>query len=306
MAANQPINQVPRRIHFFRLYTGVANGQPVPIDVDALIHHIDAIPLGPQRYVNYGLDRLMMIVDWAEPHQRVQLVRSRDTDVPQKELAGHLNPVDLDPGEGIAEVTHVVFFPNRTIGVEFNFYGPRGAALAYYLEQMAPNLCPPVSAKPLVRQDLMNALEEGAQIKVLEMRVHRDYIPQLADVDDDLSETFRHADEIGDAEEFTLVLQPKLHSRGEQLGQHLKGIVQTLLGRDDVTDGLDRFRVTTLGVPGHPSREIDLLLEKLIYDSTVVKLNATSRAVLSTSAYQAIQEAWEQHGDEIGHAQILV
>lgn len=304
MAANLDL-QIQRRVHFYRLDAGVVNGHPVPIDVDAVLAKVQAIPLGsPGRYVDSGDDRLLVLVDRAHAHHRIRLVRIRSRDIPQKELAGVLEALPLAEGEGIADVVHAVFFPHGNIGFEFNFYGARASSLAYYLGEVV-DACPAIRTRPLAQHDFMSALDRAGAIKLLDIRVHRSYIDRLAQVDQNLFTALSAASNLGEPDEFELILRPKLHSRGGSLGNALVRMLQTLLGRDDVIDGVDRLRVETVATSNRPSEAIDLLQERMIYTETMLRLNATTRAIASDSAYVAIHNAWEANRDLIESAAIM-
>jgi hypothetical protein len=296
--------QIARRVHFFRLDPGRKDNRAVPIDLDAVVREIDDIPVGPDRYLDYGDDRLLVLVDRRAAPQRVRIVRTRQTDIPQRELGGHLTGITLREGEGLAEVTHLVFLPDRFLGVEFNFHGPRASALAYYLEKLSPS-CPQVRARPLIRRDVMNALDRTGELKLLDIRARRSYVNTLADVDDDLGNAFRSAAELGGAEALELILRTELHSRGGQLLPKLKRILRELLGKEDLSEGVDRLRIETVSAPGKPTETIDLLQGKVIFDTTMLRVDRRTRAVVDDSAYAAIDEAWLRNADEIRSATMV-
>src|SRR5438105_527667 len=185
--------QISRRVHFFRLDAGRQDGKPVPVDIDTLVGEIDDIELSAKRYVDYGEDRLFAIVDRRASPQRMRIIRTRETDIPQRELDGRLAGLTLRAGEGLAEVTHVVFLSDRFLGVEYNYHGPRASALAYYLEKLAPSSPTPLRARPLIRPDVMQALDKAGELKLVDIRARRSYINILAAVDDNLGNAFRSA-----------------------------------------------------------------------------------------------------------------
>jgi hypothetical protein len=296
--------QIARSVHFFRLDPGRQGGKPIPLDVDSIIREIAAITVGPDLYLDYGDDRLLAFVDRQTANQRLRIVRTRQTDIPQRELAAKLAGIPLRQGEGLAEVTHVVFLPDRHLGVEFNFHGPRASALTFYLEKLAQS-CPPVRARPLIRPDLMDALDKAGEIKLLDIRARRSYINTLATVDDNLGNAFRSAAELGGAEELEFVLRTALHSRGGQLLPRLKDILRDLLKKSDVTDGVDRLKIETVGDGDHPAETIDLLRGRLIFDTMMLRVSQRTRAVDGNSAYSAIEQAWSRNSKEIRSATMV-
>jgi hypothetical protein len=297
--------QIPRAVHFFRLDAGRKDNKPVPINIDAIIGEIDDIPHGPKQYLDYNDDRLFVLVDRRASGQRLRVVRTRQTDIPQRELDAQLAGLTLREGEGLAEVTHAVFLPDRHVGVEFNFHGPRASALAYYLEQRATSCPSSLRARPLLRHDVMQALDRAGELKLVDIRARRSYINTLDAVDPSLGNAFRSAAELGGAEELELVLRTALHSRGGQLAPRLKQILSDLLKKGDVTEGVDRLKVETVGMPGHPSETIDLLQGKVIFETTMLRVDLKTRAVVSDSAYKAIDQAWLRHAEEFRSATMV-
>ena len=115
-----------RRIIFYRAFVGLDDERKPKV--------FDAAPLLKSLVGNLSFDDgsqylgrhdhdLAIWIDRVSSPQRLQLAAVRRAGLPPVEDAGRLRPLNLAATAGLAEMSHVVFFPDGIVGVEFNFKG---------------------------------------------------------------------------------------------------------------------------------------------------------------------------------------
>ena len=112
----------------------------------------------------------------------IAFVRCRKDGLPMLAEQIDLQPFDLQAGQQLAEMTHVVFFDNHIVGAEYNHYGPRVTSLASYLSAIAPQHLPDnkrVRIQTLKIARGSDVLEDANAVRSLEIAV----VPQLLGFD---------------------------------------------------------------------------------------------------------------------------
>ena len=145
MARRRP-PQVERKIYFYRVDAGQdAGARPLQFDPRAVLRHIEDLGWEPQgRYMLDADDNALCCwIDRMRAPQRLRFGVSRRSGLPLLERDGRVGPLNIAADAGLAELVHVVFFPDNIVGSEFNFYGPRVPRLRSYFEEKAGEVCPP-------------------------------------------------------------------------------------------------------------------------------------------------------------------
>ena len=148
--------KVERSIRFYEIDVGrYDSGKLVPFEPAALLQKIESLPFtrgpGPTRYEAGANDDVhCAIFEPPESREALKFCRIRRSDLPELEYRGRLTDLELKDDEGLAEISHVVFFPNNIAGVEYNRHGPTVSDLAWYLRARSDNFFtgdafPPVS-----------------------------------------------------------------------------------------------------------------------------------------------------------------
>lgn len=288
-----------RSIHFYRADTGYgADGRPLPLDVDAALTAIHALPFTPSseggRYLaqNDGED-LCAWVDAEAAPKRLRLARLRRNALPQAELAGQLSDVALARGAALYEAVHLLFMPDNVIAAEFNFYGPRPTRLPSYLQAVAGTLPTPFAMEQILRQDAADQLDRQRGLRLVDLRVRPSYASAVRQASSSLGAALDAAAAVGGADLVGVVLQAEPRSRSARLTQGLLDGVRALSRRVDLRDNASRFAVTGVGPDGLVEK-IDVLSDALVSVQQVARLGRASRAVDRDSAYAAIEAAYRQ------------
>lgn len=287
------VPRIERKVYFYRWRT---TGQPPfdPQEAARLIAELEFTVDG--RYQELEDDELLCV--W--PARRSQYVRLqlgvvRKTGLPHIEQSGAVSPLNIRPNQGLVEQTHVVFFPNRIVGAEFNFYGPRVARFTEYLRQKFQNDLPRVNFEPLLRRDVQEQIQHFRDIRVLQLRVHREYLDLLSGAEASLPEALRRTEAYLGAATVELVLRPQKFSRGG-LAQFQRAVdlVRTLVRNPRTREGVEVFKVRAEDDRTGKPEWFDLLKDHLIATRRVARQDDQHRAVNSASMYREIQRAYEQ------------
>jgi hypothetical protein len=217
------------------------------------------------------------------------------------ELRGDISPLRLQPEQGLLEQTHAVFFPNNIVGVEFNFYGPRLSRLAWYLREKFEGELPPVRFDMLLREDVQEHLAHLSDIRLLQLRLHRDYFDLLEEADQSLASAFRAAGEASDATTVEIVLRHRRYSR-ESLADRVVNVVRALAGQPRTREGAEVFKVRALNNRTQRVETFDLLKDQLVSSRQVVRHGERERAVNSENMFQAIEAAYNELRESLERA----
>lgn len=302
--AKRSIPTVERKIHFYRMNVGtMPNGKPRIANLTNWLHKIDTLPFtSGGRYVDLepGLATCCW-VDHNQANHRLRFGSIRRSALPQVEQRGALSPLSIPASSGLAEQVHVVFFPNKIVGSEFNFYGPRLSRFSDYLAQRAGLVNPTVSFEPLIRQDVWEQLKKLKDVRVMQLQVRASYIERIAEIDKDLASAFEAAKKVSDAEVLEVILRMRPYSR-DTLADRIAGIVRKIARRSDVREEASQFVVKGLNAQTGHIDQIDVLNDHLIAKKQIVRQDRRTRALDSSAAYAAIEEAYEELREELEKA----
>jgi hypothetical protein len=118
------------RIYFYRLERADAVLSVLPGELARIMN----LPFGESgRYLEDAEDhRLAAWPDTVEYPLRLRFGRTRLSNLPTKERAGKLEPLDLAVDEGLVELCHIIIYEDGFVAAEFNFEGPRIGRLGEY------------------------------------------------------------------------------------------------------------------------------------------------------------------------------
>ncbi len=298
-AAKSEVPTIERKIVFFRTACGDDDaGKPLSFDPAPVLKHVHALPFDEGRYLTLSGGQFATVwVDRSTMPCRLRIANVRRSGLPAVEQAGKLSPLKIPADSGIAEQTHVVFFPDNFVGAEFNFYGPRMSRVAAYLMAKAEAFCPDIHFDVLLRQDVAERLKRLEDIRLFDLKVRSSFIDTIEEADQDLGSCFKAAAKAGNAEEVQVILRPAAHSK-KLLKAGLLASVKRILKADNLQLEASRFVVRGQDRDTDAVEQLDLLSDDLIVKKNVVLQNTRFRSVDSESAYSAIEASYaEMKGD---------
>lgn len=294
-----------RRVYFYRIHSGLdAAGRPEVYDLGQAIRHINGLDFNlGGRYIESGEDELTCCwIERGTPPYHLTLGRIRRSSLPDVEAAGDLAPLEIPEEAGIAEQTHFVVFPDtQIVGEVFNFYGPRISALRRYLKQKFAGTPRQLNFEALLRQDVLDQLDQLGEIRVFDLRIRRSFLDQVRRVDDSLADMFETGIALGEAEEVEVILRPRAYSR-TWLSRRLLGVAKRLANTAGVREEAGRFRVTGLNVETAAMEEVDVLRDRYVVEKEIGRRPGRGRALAPRSAFRAIREAYGELRDELVEA----
>lgn len=304
-----PKSSIERTIRFYRVQVGFTEtGEPRPFDAAAIFDRISSLEWDPENPEGRYLDDGRGLVTCCSVHEkhsrRVWFAGVRRRDLPQLEHEGNLKALSVPEGAGLAERSHMVFFRNNLVGVEFNFYAPRINRLRQYLRAKVPDLAPEVSFEALLRNDAAQRLEQLDDIRKLTLRVRPSLVETIREANESLGKAFDVLMEGDRAQDVEIVLRMKPGGSGT-LMQTLLGACRKLLTKGSFRDEATTFRVKGLSNGTRQVEEFDLLNDALFSKKMIVREGDESKAVDTTSAFLAIEEAFQEREQELLEAPSL-
>lgn len=291
-----------RNIFFYRIDAGDdARGRPRTFDVKATLDHIHSLPFeddGPRYQLVEDDNAICCWIDDSSSTGRLRIGAVRRTGLPQVDRSGVLTDLNIPLSAGLVEQVHVVFFPNRIVGSEFNFHGPRLSRLSSYFSDKARGIVPPVVFEPLIRRDVTEQLDRLTDVRLFQLRIRKSYAEGIVRIDDSLGAAFQAAAQVSDADEIEITLSPKRFSRNG-IGQKMIRIAKSLIGLRGIHEESQKFHVKGFDPQSQKTELVDLLSDKLIVRKQIIRHGERSRALDSASAYSAIESAYNEVREEL-------
>ena len=269
-----PQRMVTRRVFFYRINAGVNpdTGEPRTVNFGPAVQHLDGLPFSPEgRYLDS--DDGKQLCCWIENQQlpyRIKLANIRRGQHPPVEDGGNFSPLVLGRGQGLAEITHLVLFPDGVCGAEFNFYGPRATQLSYYFVMKMGNMLPSFRLASIARPDLEARLAALNDLKLLDIKAKASYAATLKQADEDLGAAFEaniKAVSARPEDEFELKFVRKKNKRliARAVPDGLLQGIRFLARRGDLKEQVSILKVA--GTEGAASRLVDVLHEQFTVES---------------------------------------
>lgn len=292
-----------RKVFFYRINAGIdpATNQPRVVNFRQPFTELETLKFDENgRYLKTSDDDKQLCV-WIENKDlpiRIRLGHIRRGAHPPIEHGGELSPLILPAGRGLAEMTHMMIFPNNICAAEFNFYGPRASQLAFYCGvKLNGNICPSFKLNSLVRPDLQARLAKVTDIKVLDMKLRASYAETVRKADEDLGAALmasikavgaRDFDEV----EIRFVRKRKKSAQLRAVPQSLLAAVRSLAGNKDTRESMSTFKIE--GIVGGGVSPFDILSEQFSDSREVLPATDGKGGVDSKSMFDAIQAAYDE------------
>lgn len=296
LLVGEPIN---RRIYFFKTSVHhpdktVAN----QFDVKEICKQIDQFAFSTgERYMNTRNGEISVWPDYRHSERvKLKIGTVRRSGLPHTEEEGKIEPLDLRDTQGLVEQTHVVFFPHGIVGAEFNFYGPRVSSLAAYINKRCFSRGKNVNFNMLINSDANQQLKEVGDIRLIQVRMKREYLDLLNEASPSLRDSLRMMSEQLDAPILEFGLRNEARSE-KALGVKAFDFVRRLVGHKQFREGVDVLKIRGYHNTNERVEEFDLLKDFLVSRKSIVAQDGRHRTVNSSSMYGAIEEAYNELED---------
>lgn len=302
-----------RKIMFYRVEIGVQEAQELRVvssqqEIEFVVSN--AINFLNQLEFNYeefnsryhrmgnGNDIFIMIDSNVAGVVEGRLITSRRGALPSIESSGNLTELPLRDEEGLAEITHFIYFYRQKIlGMEFNFYGPKSSNLTQYLQAKLPGVIDMFRITPVISNEISQLLEnDNFRLTMLNISACRNGVEIVRQLNDSLGSAFEAAANASEAEEIEITLKRRSRSRDTfgSRGFCFRNFMENAFFHRE------EFSKLKVGyIQNEENKIIDLLNEKLCVQKDVELQNDRYRTLNSFSVYNAIREAFEELGEEL-------
>lgn len=222
----------------------------------------------------------------------------RNKNLPQLENeSGQYEDLPLKDGEGLAELSHFVYFPkSAVIGIEYNHYAPRIGKLSGYIENKIHD-CDRIDFDPIIRNDALERLTNLTEVIELTLVVAGDRVAEINKTSPPLGKIFR-ALKSGGPNTTQLTASWKFDGRTSdpdkrQLTKLRNGVIKIMResGADKFEKGIVRGR--TGDSPAID--QIDLVSEAMGFKVGVASAAGNSRVADRASVYAAIESTYREN-----------
>lgn len=304
--------EVKRKIYFYRADPGIdeATGQIKAFKPGPIIGVLTSLSESDKQLERADGDLTFCRIFGAGRYPRLRLSTVRMAEIPQGFDRRDSSDFTFEMAEeqGIAENSHMVFFPDNILGFEYNYRGPGVGRLEEYLRTKAPIPESVVSFNALMDREFEEKLEGLVDLRELRVRVsHRQVeTAQASDNDkaeDDPFEVLQAMKNFEEAGEYELAWKSRNRSR-DSIVKRFFSVARSYLNRYDTEDSSAMLVIRGHDDEGHMHR-INVLNERLMFEETTFKLRPADRGVISDSAFQAIEKAYRDNKDKIERAAAL-
>ena len=282
---------IERSIHFFKVDCGAGEGgKPLPFDCAPVLEQINSKPFKRAavggRYVPtsdgeahcaWVDEDAEELIDGFQP-RRVRFGRLRRNAIPQFEQAGELAQIDLGAGSSLCETSHLLILPNNIVGAEFNFFGPRAARFADYMQHLSGQATPPFGMEQLLRQDVLVQLKNQQAIRAFDLAIRPSYADIISEVSPNLGAALNAAREASDASVIGVYLKADPRKHSDTLGTKLFRQVRRIGRLPGLRENAMRAQVRSVG-PDGTMRDLDLLQDLLVISKKITSVGAMSAAM---------------------------
>lgn len=297
-----------RKVYFYRIYIGSDDrGKPYPFTAPTHLAAIEELGFDrqapPTRYERaLDGDLLCAIPTPRLSRDTIRFCRIRFTGLPQLEQGGTITDLQIDDDTGLIETTHVVFFDDNVVGIEYNHHGPRPSQLASYLCAKSNGNLEIVELQPILRKNILSEFDRLTDLRLLDLRVHRSYAAIVRDTHPSI-DGYIDATNVAleQPEVIPISLQFERGTGRRHLARFGSGL-RTITQSSGLHENMERFRVRGKCSDTGRVETIDLLGDRLVSLKRMVRLNERGRAISSDSAFNAIREAHSELREEIEFA----
>lgn len=300
---------ITRKVFFYRVNAGVHfdTGEPLEVDFRQAIKHLSTMPFTSDgRYLDTEDGKqLCCWPDSSRAPYHIRLANIRRGQYPPVENAGAFSPLVLGAGRGLAEITHLILFPDGICGAEFNFYGPRASQLPFYFALKLHGCCPAFRLASIVRPDLEARLAAISDIRLLNLKVKASFASILEKADSDLGAGFAANIKAVNArpeDEFELMFVRKKNKNltDRAVPNTLIKAIRWLARRPDLKEQVSIFKVSGKGDANSPL--VDILHEQFTAEKQIQPSLDESGGVESSSMFNAIEEVYAEMKEMLSSA----
>ena len=297
--------KIPRTIHYLNLHVTFENQAPAVQnnlfrELFSTITQM-AAARNPLRFVKDGaktlyINQIQFHGNVKQIHGILRLIRR---DAPP-ELFNSNNDetreIELLENESLVENTHFIIDyskKNKVLVLESNLHGAKIKELITYLEKIGREYCNLQSVVPIfISANNLTRMQEVMQkVSTLTMKVHKDNISMLSNMDSGLASNLQSLRDYSQSDYVEIVLNCEVRKRQETnvIREKINNIVNWIR-----RDARNQYAFNTLSIKAQSSENLgnleffDLLVDK-INSQIKVEIRPNSRAIVSSFIFEKMQ-----------------
>jgi len=287
-----------RTIQFFRLYTraeeAVAIDQLLPATICAEVAALS----DQERFMDNG-DGTEVVCWPAEPYadNRLVLEKFRVTDLPTtRTRQGERGIIPIQEDQGLGEATHVLFFENNVVGVDFNASGPHPTRLRDYLQNRFPNTYRSLAMRAIIDRDTQGRVRAIEHVTGLEVQMSSHTLDALRGDPGNYLDVLKSAQAVAGDDAGVVAMRWATNKREVYLDTENAHafVLHVLENRGDF--GRNTKLILVGNTADGKTERLNLLSDKVVSRQRVVKLPG-SRTIDPADAFRAIGEAYNKLRD---------
>ncbi len=308
------MKEIPRKIHFFQIAWRTVDGQTIPKRHNFFMKVINEVLDNNEKKVFQKSETSGLF--YLFERDKISSISStnniflgkiseiRTMDLPLKfDLTKFIaSGLEFKKYEGLYEPTHFAVFDGSIIGSEYNHYGPRMPYALHiiinnYLSENPIDDVERIEIKPILRQEIYEALSKFEEIRAVTIKIATDYARLLMAEDPNFEKLFSAAELVEDMYLTIGFSSGRKRSRGNIFNDVVSSLTK-IFSRDDY-----KGKVFTLKIKGReaggPMQEINLLNQIMLVEEKVAKLNSRTKAIDSQDMFRAIVESYKSLKSEL-------
>jgi hypothetical protein len=304
--------EVRRKIYFYRAGPGIdeVTGQIKALRPMPIISRLNSLSEVEKQLERRDGDLTFCRIFNGSRYPRLRLSTVRMAEIPEgfdrRDSSNFI--FEMAEEQGISENSHMVFFPNNILGLEYNYRGPGIGRLEEYLRKKAPIPESKVSFNPLLNRDFEEQLERLGDVREVRVRVSHRQVEEansqgINPEEDDPYKVLESMKDFEEAGEYEIAWKSRSRSQ-ETIPSRFLSVARSYLRRYDTEDRGAMLVIRGHDEEGHMQR-INVLNERLVFQETAFKLRPADRGVIADSAFQAIEKAYRDNREMIERAAAL-
>lgn len=302
-------NETTRKIYFYRAVVTDRDGNEAPFDPVKLMKLIDELPasIDGKALPISDKTRLTAKVYSIKP-PKLLFGKAQLRDYPYEETKKlEWKDLPIAEGGGVADLTHVAFYPNGIVGQVFNYRGPHISRLSTFLELRCSELIPNrIEFKPLMRSDALGRILGMERIRTVKFTIDGGAADRLANAKASrpLLLAAKEVAEIG--QPFTIAVTISAIRNQESVREVVADLAKNRGLRQAVrqvhVEGSEYYESEENKRRRARRESVDLLSRSFVFEEAFVTYADNKYTIDDEVAFKRMDSIYTARADELNHA----
>lgn len=296
-----------RKIHFYQTSSNIPNddGDAESVDIKLIFEKLQEISSREvDNFLPWGEDDLLGF--WIESTKfplKIKFGRIRVKNLPRKNSGLNLQELQLSPDEGLVELTHMIFYSNGIVGVEYNYHGPRPSAFRDYIWE---KLGKRIYFHTLYNKNISDIFSEVAGIYEVKLKVSPSMLEKNTESGNDLLSGLLSINESNPSDMLEIKVKNyknKKQTKNNFLGKGLLNVCKKITSKANARFGIEKLEISAMKNNGSKLTK-NLLEDAFVFTKDIVKMT-NSKAVDSEDMFQKLNASYNENEDVLLDSKIL-